>query len=336
MTRVAILGAGAFGTALALLTRQAGHRVRVWANEEDLPARVAAEGENAAFLPGVPVPAEVAFTGDVAFALESADLVLLVTPAQFVRKVAERARAHVPRAAFVVCCAKGIEENSLALMHEVLAETMPDSANRHAFLSGPSFAKEIAAGLPTDVTVAARDIALARAVQSALHTPIFRVYASDDPTGVLVAGALKNVIAIACGAVDEMGLGLSARSSLVTRGLAEITRVGVAMGARAVTFLGLAGVGDLVLTCTGDLSRNRTLGRELARGKPVAEIVASQRAVAEGYHTARPAWALARKLAVDAPITEQVYHVLHEGRSLIEAARLLMVRSPKDETWGFA
>jgi len=334
VTRVGVLGGGAFGTALALLCHSRGYRVRVWTHEVDLPARIREEKENAPYLPGVPIPEAIEFHHDLAWALEEADLVLVVAPAQHVRSVAERARPHLPPGAFIGCCTKGIEHGSLELMSEVLAEVLPDSVRRHAFLSGPTFAKELARGLPMDIAVASSDIETAHAVQAILHAPSFRVYAGNDPIGVEMAGSLKNVIAIACGTADELGLGLSARASLISRGLAEITRMGVARGAHPVTFLGLAGVGDLILTCTGELSRNHTLGRLVARGGKAREIVASQNAVAEGYFTAEPAHQLAKKLGVDAPLLEQVYYVLYQDRSIGDAMELLMNREPKPEFLG--
>ena len=330
MARIAILGAGAFGTALALHSHAKGHRVRLWSFEKGLPAQVRRKAESP-FLPGFPIPDEIELDHELGFVLDDADLVLLVTPAQFVRDVSNAARPLLPEKALIGCCAKGIEHDSLELMSAVLARTLPRSVRRHAFLSGPTFAKELASGLPMDIAVASDEPDVGSGIQELLHSPTFRVYTSRDPIGVEVAGALKNVIAIACGAADELGLGLSARGSLLARGLAEITRIGVKLGANPVTFLGLAGVGDLILTCTGDLSRNRTLGRQIAAGEKAADILARQSAIAEGYYTAGPAFELARKLGVDAPIIEQVYHVLHEDRTLGDAMERLITRERKGE-----
>jgi glycerol-3-phosphate dehydrogenase (NAD(P)+) len=220
-------------------------------------------------------------------------------------------------------------------MSEVLAETLPGVADeRLAFLSGPTFAAEVARGKPADVVIASRGMTAARRVQTLLHAPLFRVYSSADPVGVQVGGAVKNVMAVATGACDGLDLGTNARAGLITRGLAEITRLGVALGANPLTFLGLAGVGDLVLTCTGELSRNRTLGKQIAAGADPLTYLASRRSVAEGFHTSAAAYALARKLGVEMPITENVYHVLHEKRPLLEALRLLLERSSKDELQG--
>lgn len=334
MTRTAILGAGAFGTALAIYTAERGHDVRVWAFEKDLPAAVAQSGANEAFLPGIKLPAAIRWTNDMAEALADADLVLLMCPSAFVRRVATSARDLIPSGALVVSAAKGIEHDSLALMSQVLAEVLPGRERRLCFMSGPSFAREIAQGLPADVAMASKDIETARRAQQLLHSPRFRVYASADVIGVELGGALKNVIAVGCGAADGLGFGDSARASLMTRGLAEITRLGVAMGANPLTFLGLAGVGDLILTCTGDLSRNRQLGKRLAKGEKPEEIVASQKAVAEGYVTAKPVYQLSRKLGVDMPITEAVYRVCYEGVHLLMAAMGLMNRESKDELAG--
>jgi glycerol-3-phosphate dehydrogenase (NAD(P)+) len=220
-------------------------------------------------------------------------------------------------------------------MSEVLRDTMPSlDPERLAFLSGPTFAREVVKGLPTDVVVASAGMVAARKVQELVHSLSLRVYTSSDPIGVQIGGAIKNVLAVATGACDGLRFGTNARAALITRGLAEITRLGVKLGADPLTFLGMAGVGDLVLTCTGDLSRNRQLGMRLAEGVDPAAYLASQRAVAEGFSTAAAAWALAQKLGVDMPITEQVFHVLHRGRSLLDAARALMERRHTEELVG--
>jgi len=334
MTNVSVLGAGAFGTSLALYSSNLGHRTRVWAYDEGLPERVAAEGQNAAYLPGFPTPEDLLFTNDMATALDGADLVLLVVPSSFMRTVSAQAAPHLPPDALVTSTAKGIEQQSLALMSDVLAKTLPGHARHATYLSGPSFAKDIASQLPADVSLAASDIDTARRVQEILHSPLLRVYASDDVVGVQLGGALKNVIAVACGAAYGLGLGASTVASLMTRGLAELTRLGVALGANPLTFLGLAGVGDLSLTCNGELSRNRRLGQQLATGKTAKEIVTSQKAVAEGYRTSMAVHQLATREGVDMPISEAVYKVCHEGASLPEEATRLMTREPKDELAG--
>jgi glycerol-3-phosphate dehydrogenase (NAD(P)+) len=334
MTNVSIVGAGAFGTALALYCSRLDHRVRVWAYDNGLPERVATEGENAMYLPGFQIPPEIEFTNDLATALRDAELVLLVVPSGFMRSVSEQAAPHLPPHALITSTAKGIEQDSLALMSEVLSETLPGHVPSATYLSGPSFAKDMASGLPADVSLAAGNIDTARGVQAILHSPRLRVYASDDIIGVQLGGALKNVIAVACGAADGLGLGASAVASLMTRGLAEIARLGVALGANPLTFLGLAGVGDLTLTCTGDLSRNRQLGQHLATGKTAKEILASQKAIAEGYRTSAAVHRLAERENVEMPISEAVYRVCHEGASLTEEATRLMSRERKDELAG--
>jgi glycerol-3-phosphate dehydrogenase (NAD(P)+) len=334
MADVSILGAGAFGTSLALYCTELSHRTRVWAYDEGLPEQIAADGENAMYLPGFAVPQDLLFTNDMATALQGAELVLLVVPSGFMRSVAKKAAPHLPRRALITSTTKGIERDSLALMSEVLAETLPDHARSATYLSGPTFAKDIASQLPADVTLAAADIGIAHRVQAILHSPRLRVYASDDVVGVQLGGALKNVIAVACGAADGLGLGASAVASLMTRGLAELARLGVALGANPLTFLGLAGVGDLTLTCTGELSRNRQLGQQLAAGRLARDIVASQKAVAEGYYTAIAVHRLAERADVEMPISEAVYRVCHEGAPLQKEAARLMSRERKDELEG--
>ena len=335
MPKIAVVGAGAWGTALALHSARMGHAVRLWAREPEVVESAHAKHENTPFLPGFRLPSGVTVTHDCAEALADAELVILVPPSKHLRGVANMIAPVLPKDARVAVASKGIEESSLKLMSEVLAEVLPEvPASRVAFLSGPTFAKEVAGGLPCDIVAASKEGAACEPIQRLLHAPTFRVYASSDPVGVEVAGALKNVIAIAAGACDELSLGLNARAALLTRGLAEITRFGVALGADPLTFLGLAGMGDLVLTCTGDLSRNRQLGIEVARGVDPAAYLAKQRTVAEGYYTAHAAYGLAQKLGIDSPIVEQVYHVLHRGRPLLYALRLLATREYKDELRG--
>lgn len=333
--RIAIVGAGAWGTALAAHAARLGHDVRLWAREPEVVADVNERHVNEAFLAGIPLPKELRASTDLADALAGADIVIFVPPSQHLRKVAAAAAPFVPPGAHVVVASKGIEEGTLQIMTRVLAETMPaHDEGEICALSGPSFAKEVAEGLPTDVVVASKNASRAKEVADALHAPTFRVYTSKDPVGVEVGGALKNVLAVAAGACDGLGLGNNARAALVTRGISEMARFGVALGGDPLTFLGLSGVGDLILTSTGALSRNRTLGMKIAEGVVPAEYVAAQKTVAEGYYTARSAWQLAQKLGIDAPITEQVHAVLHEGRPLFEALTRLMSRSQKDELTG--
>jgi len=307
----------------------------MWALEPEVVEEINVSHHNSVYLPDAELPQGIRASSDPAEVVRDADFVILVPPSKHLREVSLRVADAVPENAVVVIASKGIEERSLRLMSEVLTETMPAiDSQRLVFLSGPSFAREVAMGMPTDIAAASEEMAAAREVQRALHSPLFRVYTSADPIGVQVGGAVKNVMAVATGSCDGLGFGTNARASLITRGLAEITRLGLALGADPLTFLGLAGVGDLVLTCTGDLSRNRTLGLKVAEGLDPREYLANRRSVAEGFFTSAAAWALSQKLAVDMPITEQVYRVLHEGRPLREAVLHLIARESKDELLG--
>jgi glycerol-3-phosphate dehydrogenase (NAD(P)+) len=335
MKKVAVIGAGAWGTALAAHAARMEHAVALWALEQEVVDDVNDRHRNTVYLPDVALPPGVRASADMAEALAGADLVIFVPPSKHLCRVAAAASAHVPPNALVAVATKGIEDGSLDLMMGVARRAMPAlGPERLAVLSGPSFAREVAKGLPTDVVVASAGAAAALAIQPLLHSPMFRVYTSADPVGVQVGGAVKNVIAVAAGACDGLGLGTNARAALITRGLAEITRLGVAMGADPLTFLGLSGVGDLVLTCTGALSRNRTLGMKVADGVDPRAYLASVRSVAEGDGTAAAAHGLGQKLGVDLPITDQVHHVLHAGRSLLEALKLLLTRDFKEELLG--
>jgi glycerol-3-phosphate dehydrogenase (NAD(P)+) len=268
-------------------------------------------------------------------ACKGSELVIFACPSKHMRVISNQVAQHIAAETLVCVVSKGIDSGTLQLMTEVLAETLTNvPVENIAVLSGPSFAKEVALSRPTDVVVASPGCAAAERIQKLLHTGVFRVYSSDDVVGVQLGGALKNVMAIATGACDEFGLGENARAALITRGLAEITRLGVAKGANPITFLGLAGMGDLVLTCVGDLSRNRTLGRKIARGEKPDDILAKTRTVAEGFFAAKTARALGQSLDVDMPITEQVYSVLYEGKSLLDAAKDLMQREFKAEFRG--
>ena len=335
MSKVAVIGGGAFGTALASHAARLERRVLLWALESEVVGQVNAHHENELFLPGVQLPAALQASSDLEEVVKEADLVLLVVPSQHVRSIALRVAPFVADHATVLVAAKGIEERSLELLSTVLAQVMPAVLpERRVFLSGPSFAREVALGLPTDLVAACTGSAHVRKVQEILHAPTLRIYASSDPVGVQVGAAVKNVVAIAAGACDGMQLGTNARAALITRGLAEMTRLGVALGADPLTFLGMAGVGDLVLTCTGDLSRNRTLGKRIADGESPQAYLATQRSVAEGFATSAAAYALSARTGVEMPVTEQVYHVLHRGRPLLEALRGLVTRDFKDELQG--
>lgn len=327
--RLAVLGAGAWGTALALNLADR-HSVVLWVWD---PADLEAMGRtrvNGRYLPGFPIPPSVALEGDPAMALAGADLALAVVPTAALRETLQRVAARAPAPPPVVVASKGFEPATGRLPHQVAEETLGREA-RYGVLSGPSFAQEVARGLPTAVTLAAADAAFAEGAARALHGPRLRVYSSTDVVGVEVGGAVKNVIAIAAGISDGLGFGHNARAALITRGLAEITRLGVKLGGRQETFLGLAGAGDLILTCTGDLSRNRQVGRLLAQGKRLEEILDSLGHVAEGVHTAREVHGLAQQLGVDMPITEAVYRVLFQGLAPGQAVDMLLSREPKPE-----
>jgi len=335
MARFAIVGSGAWGTALAAHIARLEHEVVMWAFEREVAEEITQRHSNTPFLSGITLPDTIRASHDAAAVVAGAEVVILVPPSSHMRAVSTAIAAALPRDAVVVVATKGMEEVSLQLMSQVLAQTMPRlEPERVAFLSGPTFAREVALGLPTDVVVASSGMVAARKVQELVHSVSMRVYSSADPIGVQVGGAIKNVLAIATGACDGLAFGTNARAALITRGLAEITRLGVALGADPLTFLGMAGVGDLVLTCTGDLSRNRTLGMRVAEGVDPATYLASQRAVAEGFSTAAAAYELSRTLGVEMPITEQVYLVLHRGRPLLEAGRALLERSRKEELHG--
>ncbi len=335
MANVAVVGAGAWGTALASHAARLEHRVSMWAFEPEVAEDIESRQRNSTYLPDAELPAGIRASADLAQAARGAEIVILVPPSSHLRAVSAGLAGSLEPGARVVVASKGIEEDSLRLMSEVLAETLPEvGADRLAFLSGPSFAREVVAGLPADVVLASQDMVAAAEIQPLLHAPRFRVYTSADRIGVQVGGALKNVIAVATGACDGLGLGHNARAALITRGLAEITRLGVSLGADPLTFLGLAGVGDLVLTCTGDLSRNRTLGRKVAEGEDPGAYLASRQSVAEGFSTCAAAHALAVKQGCDMPITEQVCQVLHRGRPLLDAVERLVAREFKEELTG--
>lgn len=330
----AVVGAGAWGTALAAHAARLGHTVTLWALEPEVAEEITTRHTNSIYLPDLPLPETLRASADIATAVAGAEVVLLVPPSSHLRSVAAKVAPALGAQTLVVVATKGIEEGSLKLMSQVLAETVPGLGDRLAFLSGPSFAKEVARGLPTNVVVASTGASTARTIQELVHAPNFRTYSSADPVGVQVGGAVKNVLAVATGACDGLGFGDNARAAVITRGLAEMTRLGVALGANPLTFLGMSGVGDLVLTCTGDLSRNRTLGKQLAAGVDPKEYLASKRSVAEGFSTSAAAYALAQKLGVEMPITENVYEVLHRGRPLKEAVKTLLERAFRDELEG--
>ena len=328
----AVIGAGAWGTALAGLLAGKGMAVKLWALEPEVTASVNQDHENKLFLPGFKLPPTLTATGDLAEAVQGAPYVVLVAPSQHLRPVVRKISTGLAPATVVVSASKGIEKNSLALMSEVLLDELPPELHGAlCFLSGPSFAKEVAQEMPTSVTVACENGRIARQVQELFHRPFFRAYTSYDIVGVELGGALKNVIAIAAGALEGMGLGYNTQAGLVTRGLAEITRLGVRLGANPLTFAGLSGMGDLVLTCMGALSRNRTVGIRIGKGEKIGDILKDMRQVAEGVETARSAWQLAQREKVDMPVTEQVYRVLYEGKDVRQALSDLLARALRAE-----
>ncbi|HEV8125095.1 MAG TPA: NAD(P)H-dependent glycerol-3-phosphate dehydrogenase [Gemmatimonadales bacterium] len=331
MTTVAVLGAGSWGTTLADLLARKGETVRLWAYEPDVVESVNREHRNPVFLPQAELTSTLRAFGDPLDAVQGADIVLSVIPSHAVRSIVARLPKALGPGALVVSATKGIEPDSLKLMSEVLEETL--EAPRVAVLSGPSFAEEVWANQPTAVVAAARDPATAARVQQIFATPRFRVYSNQDMVGVELGGALKNVIAIAAGILEGLGLGNNPRAALITRGLAEMTRLGTAMGADPLTFAGLAGMGDLILTTCGALSRNRALGMALAQGQTLQDYTAAHRSVAEGANTARAAVKLGERHGVELPITEQVWAMLYEGKPPKQAVADLMERTLKPELW---
>jgi len=332
VSSLAIIGAGSWGTALAIVLSPRFDSIRLWAHEADLVARMQTNRQNDVFLPGFDLPPPIAPTHDLATALDNADIVLGVMPSHYARSLYARMAPFVHEKMQFVSATKGLEHATLLRMSEVLREALGDGLRPPtAALSGPTFAREVARGEPAAVVIASDDPDSAKSIQRAFSGPTFRLYTSPDPIGVEIAAALKNVIAIGAGICQGMGLGNNTLAALITRGLAEITRLAVAMGGQPRTLAGLAGLGDLVLTCTGELSRNRGVGIELAKGRKLNEIVGSMTMVAEGVETVPAAVDLARKFQVNMPITEQMDSILRGGRSPREALRELMDRALKDE-----
>ncbi len=330
--RVTVLGAGSWGTALAKLFADQGMPTLLWARRPEQAETIEQERENAAYLPDVPLPETLHATSDMERAVRHAELLLSVVPTHGLREVWRHAAEHLPEGTPVVCATKGIENESLLMVTQVLEEMLPPRHHRFLMaLGGPSFAKEVARGVPTAVTLAGRDPEALVRVQHLMTTERFRAYVTEDVLGVELGGALKNVVAIAAGCSDGLGLGHNARAALVTRGLAEVSRLATKMGAHPLTLAGLAGMGDLVLTCTGALSRNRSVGVELGRGRSLQQILDGMTMVAEGVRTARSARALARREGVEMPITEEVYRVLYEGRAPLDALEELMRRPLRHE-----
>jgi glycerol-3-phosphate dehydrogenase (NAD(P)+) len=333
MSEIAVIGAGAWGTGLSIvLARKGTHRVRLWAHEADVCKSITERRVNENFLPGREIPASVTASNDLAAVLDGTQIIVSVMPSQHCRALFERMRPMIPPKALIVSATKGLEEGSLLRMTEVISQVFGRNDFPVGALSGPSFAQEVARGDPTAITIASKNDDLLRAVQQEFSNPSFRIYTNSDIVGVELGGALKNIIAIAAGICDGLGLGHNSVAALITRGLAEMTRLVVACGGRAETMAGLAGLGDLVLTCTGGLSRNRSVGVELGRGKKLPEIIAGMHGmVAEGVFTTTAAVGLAHARGVEMPITEQMHAILYQGKSPEEAIQQLMTRTGKSE-----
>lgn len=330
MKNLAIIGAGGWGTALAIVLAPRFPRIRLWVYEPDLAIRMKETRQNDVYLPGFQLPAHVEVTGELSTALDGAEMVLSVMPSHLVRDLYRQMLPFLNESMLFVSATKGLENDTLLRMSEIIREVLPGSL-RVAVISGPTFAREVARFEPTALVVASADRTVAECVQSAFSGPTFRLYTSLDTIGVEISGSIKNVVAIGAGVLHGMGLGHNAMAALITRGLAEMTRLAVAIGGRAQTLAGLAGLGDLVLTCTGDLSRNRAVGVELAHGRKLDAIVGSMKMVAEGIKTTNAAVDLARRCSVEMPISEQMFQMLHFAVSPREAIQRLMERSLKGE-----
>lgn len=337
MSEIAIIGAGAWGTALSIVAGRNGHhRVLLWAHEKEVRESVEARRVNETFLPGELIPASVQVTNDLVEALRRAEIVISVMPSNHCRQLFEKMRPHLRENMLFVSATKGLEDASLARMTEVIDHVLSTNGGFHpriGAMSGPSFAKEVARGDPTAITIASSDFELTQTIQQTLSDPRFRLYTNEDVVGVELGGSLKNVIAIAAGVCDGLGLGHNSVAALITRGLAEMTRLVVACGGKRETMSGLAGLGDLVLTCTGGLSRNRSVGVELGRGRRLPDIIAGMHGmVAEGVLTTSAAVGLAKRFGVEMPIAEKMQAILHDGKSPREAIHELMTRGAKSET----
>ncbi|MBI4697710.1 MAG: NAD(P)-dependent glycerol-3-phosphate dehydrogenase [Nitrospirae bacterium] len=328
MSNISVIGAGSWGTTLANLLAEKKHKVILWAFEERLVDEINSSHLNSIYLPGVPLSAGLVATQSIKDAVNNASCIVNVIPTQFTRTIFKTAADHISRDAFLVSASKGIEQESLKTVSQILGELTGRDA---AVLSGPSFAKEVANKLPTAVTLATKSPDIGHDLQEIFNTNYFRVYTHNDVLGVELGGALKNVIAIASGISDGLGLGHNARAALITRGLAEIKRLGRAMGADPMTFSGLSGLGDLVLTCTGALSRNYSVGVNLGKGIKLNEILSSTKSIAEGVATSLSAYELSRRHGAEMPIVEQVHEVLYKGKDPAGAVKMLMNRALKSE-----
>ena len=330
--KIGVVGAGSWGTALANLMASKGFAIDWWVYEKEVISQILEFGENQFFLPGIKLSSNLRPHNDLTEVVSGKDLLLVVVPSHVMRETTLKMASHVSKEAIIASASKGIENKTHLTMTGVLQETLPQiQPGRLAVISGPSFAREVAQNLPTVVTAAAKELEVAALVQQVLVTPYFRVYTSDDVMGAELGGSLKNVIAIAAGVIDGLQLGLNTRAALITRGMTEIRRLGLKLGANPRTFTGLAGYGDLILTCTGDLSRNHTVGKKIGEGQKVNDILGEMRMVAEGVKTAKSAYNLSRKLGVDMPISHEMYRILYEDLDPKEAVYRLMTRDLKHE-----
>lgn len=329
--KIAVIGAGAFGTAMAVAAARAGNEVVLWAHDADVAQTIRETGENPDYLRGVKLDDAIRATNDLAEAATFSDTLFMVVPSHHYREVLTNLRAHLKTTVRVISGTKGIENESLDRMSEVTGEVLGERLSAFAVLSGPTFAIETAKGSPTAAVIASRNLEFAQQAQHVMSSPTFRLYHSEDVVGVELAGSLKNVIAIAAGVLEGLGLGYNTNAALITRGLREITRLGIVLGGRLETFAGLAGMGDLVLTCTGALSRNRTVGVQLGQGQSLDDILRDAKFVAEGIKTAKSAQALAERHQIEMPITQEMHRVLYEGDSPRGAIQRLMTRSLKAE-----
>jgi glycerol-3-phosphate dehydrogenase (NAD(P)+) len=329
--KISIIGAGSFGTAVAAVAARCGNEIVLWAHDPHVADEIEQTRHNPIYLQSIALDGNVRATSSLAEAAEFSDVLFMIVPSHHYRSVLAQMRPHLRREIAIVSATKGIENETLQRMSEVTALELGGALRSFAVLSGPTFALEMARGDPTAAVIASLDQVLAEEVQHAMSSPTFRIYNSHDVTGVELAGSLKNVIAIAAGVIEGLGLGSNTTAALITRGLHEVTKLSIALGGRIETLAGLAGMGDLVLTCTGSLSRNRSVGVALGKGKPLAEILAESRTVAEGVRTSKAAKELADRHGIEMPITAEMYRVLHQGESPRGALQRLMTRSLKAE-----
>ena len=332
MKQIAIIGAGNWGTALSIVAAEAGNPVRLWSRSQEVVTAIDRHRVNSIYLPDAQIPGRVQATPEIGQALINSEIVIIATPSHATRTVLESMRSNLPSGVIVVSATKGIEIESGKRISQLVAEVLGDQfANRFVCLSGPSFAKEVVEHHPTAIVAASADSSLSATIQTALSSASLRIYTNDDVTGTELGGSVKNVMAIAAGMVAGLGLGFNSVAALITRGLAEMSRLALAEGGKLETMMGLAGLGDLVLTCTGNLSRNRFVGHELGKGRTLNEITAGMKEVAEGVRTSRALKLLANRRAVEMPITEEVYSVLYEDKAVKDAAMQLMTRPLRGE-----